>query len=132
MDNLEESYQCFVSSAQIPYSDCPWIHALTLCDCSNVVAMVSQHNPRTVDKCYRLTCNYIFDMARFMNISFVNAGFNLADVGTKLLSNLAIWKNFMRSNLFRIGFMSRKDFQANRDLFASSTGVEEKGIRENL
>lgn len=48
---------------------------------------------------------------KFINFSFANAPYNLADVGTKMASNVAIWRSFMSYGTFYIGFMSRREFK---------------------
>ena len=54
---------------------------LLLCDCANTIALLSRCNPNPPGKCYRLTCAYLRDSHQFANMSFVNAGYNLADTG---------------------------------------------------
>ena len=85
--------------------------ALLLCDCANAIALLSRPNANPVEKSYKIVCSYLYGAQKFINFSFVNAPYNLADVGTKMASNVTIWRSMMDHGAFYIGFMSRKEFR---------------------
>ena len=87
----------------------PLIHALLMSDCSNVISSLMQGNSRADEKCLRIVHAYLKDFLQYMNISFCSALFNMSDVGTKNCSNLQIWRRFLRSGIFFVGCMSRKE-----------------------
>ena len=55
----------------------------------------------------RLSLCYIRDHACYCILSYVDAVFNLADLGTKLKGNLKIWLRFIRSGEFQVSFLGR-------------------------
>ena len=113
---LVDTYNCFAGLVRnnrdvlpdVPRSR-PFICALALSDCANIISCLSRGNPRTEDKSSRLILNQLKDAMQYLNISFVCAPFNVADVGTKMNSNLSIFYRLIQSGYFRVGFMSRRD-----------------------
>ena len=87
----------------------PIVHALLLSDCANSINSLCHGNPKTLDRCSRITTSFIQDLQRFMSINYCSAIFNMADVGTKSQSNLTIWKRFLKTGQLQIGFLSRKE-----------------------
>ena len=82
----------------------PELRALILSDCSNTVSAAHQGNPGTDEKCYRIICCYLEGFLRFLSFDYCNAAFNLSDTGTKRLSTVQLWRNFVRTGCFKIGF----------------------------
>ena len=115
----------------------PIIHAMALSDCANIIACLSRGNPRTQDKATRLILNAIKDAMHSVNVSFCCAPFNIADVGTKVNATLGIYYRVASSNIYRIGFMSRKDCRQVVDALktegdaACSEDFGRKSTREN-
>ena len=105
MDTLN-SYGSSMSVNDVPDGG-PAIFALLLRDCANTVALMSRPNDNPPEKAYRVACSYLHDSQKFINFSFANAPYNLADVGTKMASNVAIWRSFLYLGTFYIGFTSR-------------------------
>ena len=101
----------FVSTKNTVDYTRPALFALLLCDCANTVALLSRPNANPPEKSYKVVCAYLYDSQKFINFSFANAPYNLADVGTKMASNVTIWRSFMRYGTFYIGFMSRREFK---------------------
>ena len=97
------------STSGVCRSDQPLIHAMALSGCANISACLSRGNPRTQDRSTRLIINAIKDAMGAINVSFRCAPSNLSDVGAKANSTLGIYYMVASSNLYRIGFMSRKD-----------------------
>ena len=58
-----------------------------------------------------MVCNYLLGAQRFSNYSYVNAPYNLSDVGANVNPNVAVWRHWAKSNCFYIGFMSRKEYK---------------------
>ena len=89
----------------------PAVYALLVCDCANTIALMSRLNPNPVEKVYRLICAYLYDAQRYINFSFINAPYNFGDIATKTMSNLSIWHSFLKTGMFFIGFMSRREYK---------------------
>ena len=89
----------------------PLIRGFILSDFANPIALMYQDNPNTSNRSYKLVCNYLFDAQRFSNFSYVDAPYNLSDVGAKVNSNVVAWRNWARSNCFYIGPMGRKEYK---------------------
>ena len=46
---------------------------------------------------------------RFLSVNYCNAVFNMSDTGAKRASTVQIWRNFLRTGRFKIGFLSREE-----------------------
>ena len=84
------------------------IRVVVLTDCSNAHASVHSIQPRSTDKSTKIVLGYIRDYLSYLCLTFIDAGFNLADTGTKTDANKGIWLSFIETNEFRIGFVGRK------------------------
>ena len=82
----------------------PLLHALILPDCSNTASAVHRWNPRTDEKCYRIICCYLEGFLRFLSVNYCNAAFNLSDTETNKASTAQIWRTFLKTGAFKIGF----------------------------
>ena len=51
---------------------------------------------------------HIRDNLPTVGVSYIDAIFNLADIGTKLKAPKEIWQKFMQSGEFNISFLGRK------------------------
>ena len=96
---------------------------LLIFDCANAIALLSRCNPDPPEKCYRLICAYLHDAQQFTNMSFANAGCNLADTGAKLGPNAVVWRSFLQNGLFFIVYLRRKEFKTSRDNVSGPMGV---------
>ena len=54
---------------------------------------------------------YIRDAQSLLSVTFACAPMNLGDVGTKLYSNLTIYRKLVEKGTFEIAFLSRKDIK---------------------
>ena len=133
LGNLIHDYDLFASGhgvsklkTEVGPSGHPIIHATALSDCANINARLSRGNPRTQDRSPRLIINAIKDAMDTVNVSFCCAPFNIADVGAKVNSTLGIYYRMASSNVYRIGFMSRKDFRQVLDALRDVDGEKWK------
>ena len=76
------------------------LYSLVLTDCSNCFTAINGVNARCLDKSTRIEMAYVRDSKRFAAISLVCAPFNLSDIGTKMLGNIAIYYRFVSSGFF--------------------------------
>ena len=94
---------------RVPKMIGPLLHALVLSDCSNTVSAVRRGNPRTDGK---MLPNYLLlyeRFLRFLSVNYCNEVFNLSDTGTKRASAVQIWRAYLKTGNFKIGFSSRKE-----------------------
>ena len=104
--HLREGYDsCF------SFASSELIHALVLTDCSNAISSINNINARCVDRCARLQMAYIRDAQSLLSVTFVCGPMNLGDVGTKLYSNLSIYRKLVEKGTFEIAFLSRRDIK---------------------
>ena len=78
------------------------VYALLVCDCENAIAPLSRLNPNKVEKVYRLIRAYLYGARRYINFSFADAPYKFGDVATKTMSNLPIWRSFLKTGAFFI------------------------------
>ena len=90
----------------------PGIHALLLTDCSNILAGISQGNPRTKERTTRLVRSHLRDIRKFLTIAYCSAPMNLSDIGTKFQGDIAIFRQFLQTGSFPIGFLSCAECKA--------------------
>ena len=114
---LNHSFACTtaLTAEELEIRPRPLIRGLVLSDCANTISLMYQDNPNTQNRSYKLVRNYLLDAQRFTNFSYVNAPYNLSDVGTKVNSNVAVWRRWAKSNCFYIGFMSRKEYKVSSE-----------------
>ena len=84
------------------------IRTIVLTDCGNAHAAVHSVQPKCVDKSTRILLNYIRDYLSFLRLTFVGAGSNRADAGSKIDSDKNLWRRIIETNNFRLSFMGRK------------------------
>ena len=72
----------------------PSTRGLVLSDRANAISLMYQDSPNTNNRCYKLVCNYLFDAPRITNFSYVDAPYNLSDVGAEVNSNVADWRQW--------------------------------------
>merc|ERR1711951_97653 len=85
---------------------------LVLTDCSNVYSSVCGVQPRSTDKSIRIVLAYIRDCTNRIGLSYTDAEYNLADLGTKVHRQHHRWNQFLSLGIFQIGFIGRKAVQA--------------------
>lgn len=87
------------------------ISLLILTDSANTFSASHNGNPRSLGKHTRIHLCYIRDGINRYNLSFVAAGFNLADCGTKLRGSVQLVLRVWESNRCEIGFLSRAEME---------------------
>ena len=87
------------------------VHALLLTDCINAYQAAQNYSFRMDCKMAKMHLSFIRELLPFFNLSFFNAGFNIADVGTKQRGNLTICYQLLGSNRLAISFASRKEYR---------------------
>ena len=93
------------------------VSVVLLTDCSNAHSAVHTVQPRATDKSTRVLLNYIRDHLPFVVLTFIDAGFNISDLGTKQVPNSTPWSELVKNNRFTIGFLGRvkyKEFNENK------------------
>ena len=110
LDYLSSFVQDYKSIFFVPHSGLE-VRALLLTDCINAYQAAQNFSFRMDCKMTKIHLSFIRDLLPFFNLSFVNAGFNVADVGTKQKGNLVIFYTLALENKLTIAFMSRKEFR---------------------
>ena len=84
---------------------------LILTDSANAFSAVHAGNPRTSDRLTRLHLCYIRDGLDLFNLSFIAAGFNISDAGTKKLGAVHLVGKIFQSNTCHVGFLTRAEMK---------------------
>ena len=84
------------------------VKSVILTDCANAYSSVSSITAGSADRAMRLHLAYIRDNASTNILSFCDAVFNLADLGTKLGASAVNWRKFLQSGVFFVSFIGRK------------------------
>ena len=93
------------------------IRVIIFTDCSNAHSAIHSVQPRSVDRSTKILLNYIRDHLQYCCLCFTDAGFNIADLGTKSNPNKTPWFTLVEKNKFKVGFMGRamyKEYQQNQ------------------
>ena len=76
------------------------------------------------------------DLMGVLDLPYVAAGYNIADTGAKLKTNVHLFYELDRFNRFAIAFLSRREFNAIRSSpiasSAPSTFFKENSFRERI
>ena len=99
------------------------VKSIVFTDCANAYSSVGSITAGSADKSMRLHLAYIRDNAITNILSFCDAIFNLADLGTKLNASAVNWRKFLQLGTFHVSFVGRK---ASLALFK-----EDEKMREN-
>ena len=81
---------------------------LLLTDCCSLFSAILRIQPRSLDKCAKITMNQLRDMQEMLDISFVDATCNLGDIETKHAGSLSLLSRFFGAGRFVISFLGRK------------------------
>ena len=84
------------------------VKSVIFTDCANAYSSISNVTASSSDKAMRLHLAYIRDNAATNILSFCDAIFNMADLGTKLSASSANWRKFLQTGIFRVSFLGRK------------------------
>ena len=99
------------------------IRVVVLIDCSNAHATVHAAQTRAVDRSTKIALGYIRDYLAEVCLTFIDAGFNLADAGAKKDASRNIWLQCVEANLFRIGFVGRENTKILKKLTSLFVGL---------
>ena len=100
------------------------VHVILLTDCSNAHSAVHTVQPRSTDKSTRILLSYIRDYLAFLTLTFIDAGFNVADLGTKINPNIGPWNRLVKENRFTIGFLGRIKYKNFSNQTQQSAPIE--------
>ena len=87
-------------------------HPLVLTDCCSLYSSMLRLQPKATERCTRITLGFLRDSMKLIAFSFVDAGVNLGDVGTKHAGSLGILDHFLATGRFSLSFMRRKQRKA--------------------
>ena len=82
----------------------PPVHLVMLTHASNIFTPIGRLQPRSVDKLTRINHSYLRDMSSRSYISFIEALFDIADVGTKGLGGAHLFLKLCRYRKFALSF----------------------------
>ena len=83
-------------------------HPLILTDCCSFYSATLRLQPKTVERCTRITLAFLRDAMDIIAFSFIDATVNLGDVWAKHAGNLGILDKFLNTNRFTLSFVGRK------------------------
>ena len=111
--NLEE-LERFDSFAAEEVKKLPAIlfHPLVLTDCCSLYSSMLRLQPKTTERCTRITLGFLRDSMKLVAFSFIDAGVNLGDVGTKHAGSLGILDRYLATCRFTLSFLGRKQRRA--------------------
>ena len=84
-------------------------HPLILTDCCSLYGAILRLQPRTIERCTRITLAFLRDALLMLAISYVDATVNLGDVGTKHAGSLGILDHYLLTGRFTLSFIGRKE-----------------------
>ena len=111
--NLEE-LERFDSFAAEEVKKLPAIlfHPLVLTDCCSLYSSMLRLQPKTTERCTRITLGFLRDSMKLVAFSFIDAGVNIGDVGTKHAGSLGILDRYLATCRFTLSFLGRKQRRA--------------------
>ena len=83
-------------------------HPMLLTDCCSLYGAILRLQPKTTERCTRITLAFLRDVMSLIAFSFVDATVNLGDIGTKHAGSLGILDTFLRTGRFTLSFVGRK------------------------
>ena len=87
-------------------------HPLVLTDCCSLYSSMLRLQPKTTERCTRITLGFLRDSMKLVAFSFIDAGVNLGDVGTKHAGSLGILDQYLNTCRFTLSFLGRKQRRA--------------------
>lgn len=81
--------------------------SVLIADCANAHSSVCGLSETSAGKNVRLLRAHIRDHLVANLLSYVDALVNLADVGAKVETGVARWRNFVAGGMFNVGFLGR-------------------------
>ena len=86
-------------------------HPLILTDCCSLYSAILRLQPKTVERCTRITLAFLRDALDIIAFSYIDATVNIGDVGTRHAGNLGILDQFLKTGRFTLSFAGRKKRQ---------------------
>ena len=83
-------------------------HPMILTDCCSLYSSMLRLQPKTAERCTRIALGFLRDSMKLIAFSFIDAGVNLGDVGTKHAGSLGILDSFLSTGRFTLSFVGRK------------------------
>ena len=129
---VEQEALCETYSARPAKNDehQKYIRAVVLTDCADAYTSICGISAPSLEKSTRLLLAHIRDNLPTIDGSYIDAIFNLADVGTKLRTSKEIWKKFISSGEFIISFLGRR--LANQVQTKIVAGKEDSDAKEKI
>ena len=87
-------------------------HPLVLTDCCSIYSSMLRLQPKATERCARITLGFLRDSMKLLAFSFIDAGANLGDVGTKHAGSIGILDHFLATGRFALSFVGRKERKA--------------------
>ena len=84
------------------------LHPMVITDCCSLYGAILRLQPKTTERCARITLAFLRDALNLAAFSFVDATVNLGDVGTKHAGSLGILDHFLKTCRFTLSLSSRK------------------------
>ena len=81
---------------------------MLLTDCCILYCAIPRLQPKTVERCTRITVAFLRDSIRIIAFSYIDAAVNLGDVGTKHAGSLGILDRFLSTCRFTPSFAGRR------------------------
>ena len=107
VEKLVSDYVQFTSTTN---EDCQ-VFILLLTDCSNAYQACQQMQYRCECRMTKIHLSFLRDLMNILNLSYVTGSYNIADTGTKLKNNAALFYRLSLSNRFTIAFLSRREYK---------------------
>ena len=85
-----------------------YMRAVVLTDCANAYTSICGISAPSLEKSTRLLLAHIRDNLPTVDVSYIDAIFNLADIGAKLRASREIWRKMASSGEFNISFLGRR------------------------
>ena len=88
-------------------------HPMVLTDCCSLYSAILRLQPKTVERCTRITLAFLRDSLEIVAFSYIDATVNIGDVGTKHAGSLGILDHFLDTGRFTLSFVGRKKRKPN-------------------
>ena len=130
-DLLLESYATWSEKNDISQK---YLRAVVLTDCAKEYTSLFGISAPSLEKSTRLLLAHIRGDFPTIGVSYIDAIFNLSDVGAQLRASRDIWKKFIASSEFNISFPGKSLAREGRaEIGSSRIAVAEKSVcEENL
>ena len=81
---------------------------ILLIDSRSLFPVVLRIQPRSDDKCAKITPNHLRDLQTLLRVSYIDAPTNLADAEAKRAGSLGVLSKFMIAGRFGVSFIGRR------------------------